>query len=195
MDMLPSLSRTGRDAAYLLIALATSIAAFTVVVAAVTLSLTLLVFVVGVPVIIASALLFRWTADLDRRNAELVFGRRVYGRYRDHRRATLFGRFKATVSDPQTWRDLAWLMLHSIVGFTFGVIAVSLVASVAALAFLPAWYWALPNPFDAGLWQVHSLPVALATALLALPLGLVTVYALRGMAKLHASLAAELLGG
>jgi hypothetical protein len=38
------------------------------------------------------------------------------------------------------------------------------------------------------------VPVALASALLAIPLAWITVWTLRGMAKLHASLAVELLG-
>src|ERR1700761_8262226 len=149
--LLPSLSRIGRDTAYLTIALATSVVAFGVVVAAVTVSLTTILFIVGVPIVILSAVAFRWTADLDRRNAELVFGRRVYGRYRDHRRDTLFGSFRAIVADPQTWRDLTWLTVHSIVGFAFGVLAVTLAASVIGIAALPLWYWALPDGFQMGI--------------------------------------------
>ena len=41
---------------------------------------------------------------------------------------------------------------------------------------------------------MDSLPIALATALLAIPLAFVTVWIMRGMAKLHALLAVELLG-
>ncbi len=36
-----------------------------------------------------------------------------------------------TLADPQVWRDFAWLITHSVVGFAFGVAAVSLVISVA----------------------------------------------------------------
>lgn len=193
--MLPSLSRIARDTAYLTVALVTSVAAFAVTVAAVTVSLTTIVFIVGIPIVILSALAFRHTADLDRRNAELVFGRRIYGRYRDHRRETLFGSFRATVADPQTWRDLLWLSVHSVVGFGFGVAAVTLVATAIGVAVLPLWYWALPDGFQMGIYTADTLPEALATALLAIPLAFVTAWLLRGMAKLHASIAAELLGG
>jgi hypothetical protein len=192
--MFPALDRTARDAAYLTLGLLTSILAFSVWVTAVTLSVTLAILIIGLPVIIGSAYVMRWTAELDRQNAALVFGRPVRGAYRSHRGASLGRRVLYTVRDPQVWRDLAWLITHSIVGFAFGVAAVSLVASVAGLATLPLWYWAIPDGVEVALWNVNSLPVALATALLAIPLAFVTVWVMRGMAKLHASLAVELLG-
>jgi hypothetical protein len=192
--MLPALDRTARDAAYLTLGLLTSVLAFSVWVTAVTLSLTLAILIIGLPVIIGSAYVMRWTAELDRQNAALVFGRPVLGAYRSHRGESLGRRVLNTVRDPQVWRDLAWLITHSIVGFAFGVIAVSLVASVGAVATLPLWSWSISDGVDFGLWNVHSLPTAFASALLAIPLAFVTVWVMRGMAKLHASLAVELLG-
>ena len=72
--------------------LLTSIVAFTVWVGVVTLSLSLSVFIVGLPVMLAGAVAFRWTADLDRRNVSVFLGRSVRGRYQDHRADTLLGR-------------------------------------------------------------------------------------------------------
>src|SRR5436190_24137903 len=88
-SMLPALNRTARDVAYLTLALGTSVVAFAVWVAALTLSLTLAVLIVGIPVVIGSAYVMRWTAELDRRNAALVFGRPVRGAYRSHRATSL----------------------------------------------------------------------------------------------------------
>jgi hypothetical protein len=190
----PAFQRTARDAAYLFLGLLTSVLAFGVWVAALTVSLTLAIFIVGIPVVIASAYALRWTAELDRQNAALVFGRPVRGHYRSHRAHSLGARVLNTVRDPQVWRDLAWLITHSVVGFAFGVLALAFIASAAGLAALPLWYWSIPDGVHFGLWNVHSLPVALATALLAIPTAWITVWMLRGMAKLHASLAVELLG-
>ena len=189
------LARSARETAYLTAGLLTSIVAFTVWVTAVTLSLSLAVFIVGLPVMLASAVVFRWTAELDRRNASFLLGRRVRGRYQDHRADTLLGRLRATFADRQTWRDFGWLSVHSIVGFTFGTIALTLVASVIGLATLPIWYWAIPDGGpDFGLWHAHSLPLALASAFLAIPLAGVTMVALRWMAWSEAFIAASLLG-
>jgi hypothetical protein len=188
------LARSARETAYLTAGLLTSIVAFTVWVTAVTLSLSLAVFIVGLPVMIAGAAAFRWTAELDRRNASFLLGRRVRGRYQDHRADTLLGRLRATFGDPQTWRDFGWLSMHSIVGFVFGTIAVSLVVSVLGLVTLPVWYWAIPDGVEFGLWNADTLPLAIASALLAIPLAVFTVAALRLMAWTEALMAASLLG-
>ena len=193
--LIPALNRTARDVAYLTLGLATSVLAFGVWVAALTLSLTLAILIVGIPVIIGSAYVMRWTAELDRQNAALVFGRPVRGHYRSHRGGSLGTRVLKTLRDPQVWRDLAWLITHSIVGFAFGVLAVVLVGNVIGLATLPIYYWAIPDGgMEFGLWQAGSLPIAIASAFLAIPLAWIAVWVIRGMAKLHASLAVELLG-
>jgi hypothetical protein len=192
--LVPALDRTARDVAYLTLTLLTSIVAFAVWVCAVTLSLTFALLIVGIPIVIGSAFVMRWTAELDRRNAALVFGRPVRGAYRSRRGRSLGGRVVAVLRDPQVWRDLAWLITHSILGFAFGVVAVSLIVSVFSIAALPVYYWALPHGQEFGLWQADTLPKAFASAFLAIPLAFVTVWMLRGMAKFHASLAVEFLG-
>jgi hypothetical protein len=192
--MLPSIDRTARDTAYLTLSLLTSIAAFTVWVVALSLSLSLAILIVGLPIVIGSAYVIRWTAELDRRNAALVFGRPVRGVYRSHRARSFGGRVLAVLRDPQVWRDLAWLITHSVLGFAFGTVAVTLVASVAGIATLPLWYWSIPDGVNFGLWNADSLPWALISAFAAVPLWFVSVWLLRGMAKFHASVAAELLG-
>jgi Putative sensor len=188
------LLRSGREAAYLTAGLLTSILAFTVWVTMVTLSLTLAVFIIGLPIMLASAYVFRWTAELDRQTVSRFLGRRVRGRYQDHRADTFLGRLAATFRDPQTWRDLSWLIVHSVVGFAFGVIAVSLIGSVLYLAALPTFYWALPEGGQFGLWNADTLPVAIATALLAIPAGALTVLILRWLAWTEALIATALLG-
>ena len=145
--------------------------------------------------IIGSAYVMRWTTELDHQNAALVFGRPVRGHYRSHRGRSIGARVLNTLRDPQVWRDLGWLIVHSVVGFAFGVAAVTLVATAAGIAVLPLWYWALPDPgMQMGLYNVDTLTEAIGTAFLAVPLAWITVWLLRGMAKLHASLAVEFLG-
>ena len=52
----------------------------------------------------------------------------------------------------------------------------------------------MPDGIELGIYNADSLPWALVTATLALPLAVITVYVLRVMARFHASLAVELLG-
>src|SRR5262245_16207189 len=98
--MLSILARAGRDTAYLTLGLLTSIVAFAVWVVALSVSLSFAILVIGLPVALGAAFVMRWTAELDRLNAALVFGRPVRGVYRNHRRSTWFGRLKATFADP-----------------------------------------------------------------------------------------------
>jgi Putative sensor len=186
--------RAALDLRYLLVALPTSIAAFVVWVTGVTLSLSLAPLIVGLPVMLGSAWAFRRTAGLDRRNAALVTGQVLDGSYRDHAGEGVVSRIGRTLADPQTWRDLAWLVAHSILGFTFGTIALALVGSALCLLFLPAWYWAVPDGVQFGLWTVDTLSESLATAALALPTAVVTVPLVRGMTRAHVALARALLG-
>jgi hypothetical protein len=188
------LVRSGREAAYLTAGLLTSILAMTVWITMLTLSLSLAVFIIGLPIMLASAYVFRWAADIDRQTVSLFLGRKVRGRYQDHRADTFLGRMAATFRDAQTWRDLSWLIVHSVVGFGFGVAAVSLVATVLGTAALPLWYWAIPDGVDWGIVNIDTLPEAIAAAFLALPLGAITIVLLRWMAWTEALIATALLG-
>jgi hypothetical protein len=188
------LVRSGREAAYLTAGLFTSILAFTVWICCVTLSLSLAVFIIGLPIMLASAYVFRWTAEIDRQSVSLFLGRQVRGRYQDHRADTFLGRMAATFRDPQTWRDFSWLTVHSIVGFAFGVAAVSLVATVLGTAVLPLWYWAIPNGVDWGIVNIDTLPEAIGAAFVAIPLAAITIVLLRWMAWTEALIATALLG-
>jgi hypothetical protein len=189
-------ARAGLDFAYLAIGLATSVLAFCVWVTALSVTISLLIFVVGLPLFLLSAIAFRWTAELDRRNAALVLGEPLRARYRDHGGEGFFERLGSTAGDLQTWKDLLWLILHSGLGFALGVAAVTAVALVAGMATMPAWYWAIdggPDVFAA--WQVDSLGRALLCTLAALPLAAITVGLLRGMALAESWLARALLQG
>ena len=183
-----------RDTGYLALGLVTSTLALCVWTVALSVTLSLVIFVIGVPLVVGAAILFRWTAELDRRNAAWLLRRPVRGRYREPG-SGFMALLATTLRDPQTWRDLIWLVVHSVVGFAFGCIALGLVALVFGIATLPAWYWSLPQGADVGAWNADALGEAFAFALLAIPLALVTLAALRGMAIAESRLAETLLGG
>ena len=97
-----------------------------------------------------------------------MLGAPLRGRYRDHGGDAFLARLSATLRDPQTWKDLQWLVVHSVVGLAFGCAAISLVAQVVGLATLPLWFWALPGGLDwwglSGVWQVDTLWESLLVA-------------------------------
>lgn len=187
--------RAGLDLAYLSIGGLTAVLAFCVWVTAVSVTLSLIVFIIGLPLYLLSVIAFRWTAELDRRNAALLLGRPLRGVYRDHRGESFLARLSSTTRDAQTWKDLAWLVVHSVLGFTFAVIAVSAVASVVAFLTMPLWYWSIPDGVDWGLWNIDNLPLALLATVLSVPLAGLTVLINRWMARAELWLAEALLDG
>ncbi len=187
--------RAGLDLAYLSIGGLTAVIAFCVWVTAVSVTLSLIVFIIGLPLYLLSVIAFRWTAELDRRNAALLLGRPLRATYKDHRGESFLARLSSTSRDRQTWKDLAWLVVHSVLGFSFAVVAVSLVASVIAFFTMPLWYWSIPGGVDWGLWNIHNLPLALLATVLAFPLAALTVFVNRWMARAELWLAERLLEG
>ena len=190
-----TVERAALDLRYLATGLGTAVLALALWIAAISVSLSLAVFVIGLPVMLLSATAFRTLADLDRRNAALVLGAPLRGRYRDHGGDAFLARLSATLRDPQTWRDLQWLVVHSVVGLAFGCAAISLGAQLAALATLPLWFWALHDDWwgTSSVWEIDTVWESLLVAPLAIPLAAITIVLLRVMARGEAGLAAALL--
>jgi signal transduction histidine kinase len=74
---------TWRELAYLLLGLAMSVVVFAVLVTLLTLGVSLLITLIGIPILLATAYVNRSFADLERRRAGFVLGERVPRRYRD----------------------------------------------------------------------------------------------------------------
>src|SRR2546421_8326124 len=88
--------------------------------------------------------LVRMRADLERRLASRtgVVVTRPY--HPPPERAVPGGwrRFRWTVTDPATWRDLAWLVPGAIVGCTLGIIGVVVpLYGLVGLTLTPLWIW------------------------------------------------------
>ena len=134
------LHRMGADGLYVLTGLATSIVAFTVWITGLTLSLTFGLLIVGFPVVLGTFAVFRWLADLERRRAALVLGEPLISNYRrppEDRR--LAARLKAVAHDPQRWKDLAYHLIFSVIGFTWGTIWLVLWGFVLGSITLPRY--------------------------------------------------------
>ena len=187
--------QAGRDLAYLTIGGLTAILGFCVWVTALSVTLSLVIFIIGLPIYLLSVVAFRWTAELDRRNAALLLGRPLRATYRDHRGESFLARLSSTSRDRQTWRDLAWLVAHSFLGYVFGVVAVSSIAFVIGAFLMPLWYWSISGGVEWGLWNIDNLPLALVATVLSIPLAALTMVILRWMAKAELRLAVLLLEG
>jgi signal transduction histidine kinase len=187
---------TWRELAYLLLGGAMSAVAFTVVVAGLTAVAVLLITLIGIPLFVGFAYVNRGLAWLERRRTAFVLREPVAGVYKPPARRGFVALLKAVVTDPQTWKDLAWLIVVSIVGFAFAVTAASLWGSVLYLVSYPAWWWMVP---DSALpdFGADRQPDTWAWAALAAAVGIVGIvvatWICAGLARVQALLARLLL--
>ncbi|WP_432844122.1 sensor histidine kinase [Dactylosporangium sp. CA-092794] len=117
--------------------------------------------------------LVRMRADLERRRASRtgVLVTRPYHPAPERAVAGGWQRFRWTVTDPATWRDLAWLAPGAVVGCGLGAIGVLVpLYGLAGIGLTPLWIWLGTGWYGYGaIWSVDTLGVAL----LCLPQGAV----------------------
>jgi signal transduction histidine kinase len=121
--------------------------------------------------------LVRMRADQERRRASRtgVLVTRPYHPPPEHAVAGGWPRFRWTVTDPATWRDLAWLAPGAIVGFALGTIGVLVpLYGLAGLTLMPLWIWLGIGWYGYGaIWSIDTWPAGL----LCLPQGAVILVA------------------
>lgn len=121
--------------------------------------------------------LVRMRADLERRRASRsgVLVNRPYHPPPERAMAGGWQRFRWIVTDPATWRDLAWLLPGAIVGFALGTIAVVVpLYGLAGLTLTPLWIWLGTGWYGYGaIWSIDTF----AEGLLCLPQGAVILVA------------------
>ncbi|MEG0194368.1 MAG: sensor domain-containing protein [Stenotrophomonas sp.] len=181
---------------YMLLSLATGIFFFTWVVTGLSLSLGLLILIIGVPLTVLFFGSVRGLALLEGRLVEALLGERMPRRpqYTDRSRSWL-QRIGDMFTDGRTWLTLLYFVLMLPLGIIYFTIAVTLLS--VSLAFIWSPVAAL---FDATVPSIYIdgtnvLPLA-ATPVLAVVgalLLLLTMHLARGIGKLHGMLAKNLL--
>jgi signal transduction histidine kinase len=119
--------------------------------------------------------LVRMRADLERRRASRtgVLVARPYHPPPERAVSGGWRRFQWTVTDPATWRDLAWLLPGAIVGFGLGTVAVVVpLYGLAGLALTPVWIWLGTGWYGYGaIWHVDTF----SEGLLCIPQGAIVL--------------------
>ena len=156
--------RWWRDLLFHVAGLLTANVGFVLWVTGVSLSLSLAITFFGLIVALGTLLACRWFARVERRRAGIVLGAPIAERYPPAADARWTARLHQLIGDPTTWRDFAWTGLAGVVATTLSGLAVTLWGLVLAFVTLPAWYWALPAGADVGIWEIDTLPRALALA-------------------------------
>ena len=187
-------SRTG----YALASLPLAIIWFTVIVTGLSLSVGLLVTLLGFPVLMLTLLLARSFTRAERAFARAALGTTAGEPFRRPPSGPgLWRRFTARVSDPWSWREVAYLLVHlpmAIIMFT-----VAVVAWVYPLGLLTTnlWWWAIPDDGDY-LWPGNDLdhPLEWVGVPLVglLSLLFVTPWLIKGITAFHGLIVDGMLG-
>jgi len=180
---------------YLLLALPLGVAEFSFLVTAISFGFGTAVTLIGIPVLIGAMWAWRWLAELERRLIGRLVGAPIPSPYRpDPVGGRWWRRVAARLSDPATWKDLAFLLLQLPVGIVSFTVAVTVLGLGLGLLFAPAYYWALGD----GDWIAGLEVDTLLEALAAVPVGalilLVGIPGLNALGRLYGWLASQLLG-
>ena len=180
---------------YLLVALPLGIIEFTFLVTAISVGVGTAITLVGIPILIGTIYAWRWLAQLERRLIGALTGVQIPSPYRpDPTGAGWSRKVYARLADPATWKDLIFLLLQLPLGIVAFAAATVVLGCAASWLAAPAYYWAVPDGVDLGLFQVDTLPGALALVPLGALLAFVGIPALGLLGRDYGELAALLLG-
>ncbi len=189
--------QTARELAFLLLGGLTAIVGFAVQVAGLSAGISLLITFIGIPILLALAVVDRWLCAVERWRVGLVGGGRVPGVYRRAPQRGVLSWMKTVATDPQTWKDLGWIWLNIVLGFAAAITALTLAASVLWALTLPIYWWLLPESALPQLWsgtRMDTWGEILALAAAGLVLLPVVAAVVTGMARGLAWLGRRILG-
>ncbi|MGH3930521.1 MAG: sensor domain-containing protein, partial [Pseudonocardiaceae bacterium] len=140
--------RLRRGMGYLLSGLPLGVAAFVVAVAGFAAGVGTLVVWVGLPILVLTLRACRGLAVVERRVTRWATGRDLPPHHYREPTGRVVKRLLATVTDPQSWRDLLHAVLSFPVRLATAVIALSWALSGLGSTLYVAWEWALPRDGD-----------------------------------------------
>lgn len=160
--------RVCKETLYVLLDFPIGVAGFTFVVTGLTLGVSLLITLVGVPLLAATLVLARLAGRAELARARALLDYELAPPRPLPRRGTVLTRLWAPIRDGAAWRSTTYFALMLPVGIVTFTIAVTWWAATLFLLTLPAWAWALPHggPFIAGSYYWHQ-PWQLALSFLA----------------------------
>ena len=191
--------RTYGSLFYMLFSLVTGIFYFTWVSAGVSLSLSLLILIIGVPLLILFLGSVRALSLVEGRLVEVMLGERMPRRpLYTQRGRPVMERIKVMFTDPRTWGTLLYMMLMLPLGIIYFTVAVTGLAT--SLAFMLAPFAVLSGLTDGviminnvslfGAWEPWVMPVFVLIGVL---LFFVTLHIARWTGYVHAQVAKHLL--
>jgi signal transduction histidine kinase len=186
--------RTWAAAAFTFYAFTTGIVRFALLVGLIAMGLGHAFFWLGLPILALTMELWILGARVERRVIAFAFGVAIPLPYRPRPAIPVttprgaIARVRTVVTDPATWRDLAYHLLLFPVGlieFVVAIVVITLPFGLVARIFVPG---------AEGPGILHgALPAALLAIVIGIPMLLLMPYVLNGIASVHVALAQALL--
>ncbi len=190
-------ARTYRIVAYLLVGLGLGILDFTLMVTGFSLGLGLFITIIGIPVLVATLLVARALATMERRLAwsllDAPLPRRRLARHEAD--GFFWPRLRSMATAPRTWAEVAFLMLRlpmAVLDFAFITVLIGLALGGFARPILVAAGVDLETQI--GSWTFDTFPESLIFIPLSIVFLLVGARLVLGWAGLSRRLAAHFLG-
>lgn len=159
------IARSGRATSVLAESAVTACGAFLGVIVAALIAVACLLGV-GLLVLPGLAGPLRAIAGAERRRVSRVTGWRIPEPYRQAGDGPRLYRARVVLTDPATWRDLAWMLAHGLTSPFIVVFTVVFWVSEPILLSMPLWWWAFPRGTVAALVTLTNWPEAIAAPLL-----------------------------
>jgi uncharacterized membrane protein len=132
---------------YLLFTLATGIIYFTWAVTGISLSLGLLILIIGIPIAGLFILSTRGLALLEGRLVEALLGIRMPHRpLFSPKDKGIWAKFKALLIDKYTWFSMVYMLLQLPLGITYFTVFITLISTSLALVAAPIWSFVFNLP-------------------------------------------------
>jgi signal transduction histidine kinase len=123
-------------------------------------AIPLIVVTVGIPILLGAIPATRGFADLHRKLAGQINGVEIPRPYRRPPVPGIVNYLRTALTDRATWRDLAWLIVNAVLGFTMLVLSASLFFGSVFYLIYPFLVWVTPagvfdHPF--GFFTVNAV--------------------------------------
>ncbi len=189
--------RTWRALLFMLLSLVTGVVYFTWAVTGISLSVSFLILIIGVPFAILFLLSVRGLAWLEARFVQALLGVAIQSRpVLPAAASNWLQRSKALLADGHTWLGLLYLVLQMPLGVIYFSVAVTLLAVSLALMVAPLFQLWLNLPIIVNGSRTIFLPPQVLALLVIAGLALLTatMHLVRGVGILHGRYARALLG-
>jgi signal transduction histidine kinase len=171
------------------------VAEFVFLVTAISFGFGTAITLIGIPVLIGTVYAWRWVAQFERRLIRDLIGIEIPSPYRpDPVGGRWWSRLTARLSDPATWKDLAFLLLQLPLGILSFTVTVAVLGGGIGTLLEPVFYLSVSDATSLGWIDVNSLAAAIALVPLGALILLVGIPALGALGRLYGWLAAQLLG-